>query len=740
MISLNGQWTLFYRLENGDVPWPQIPSQVPGNVELDLANAGVEPDPFFGENIYLFRKYEFYEWRMERVFRLQKDWEGQSVRLTLEGVNTYADIIVNGEHVGICDNMFIAHSFDVSDVLAYGQENRIVVHIHSAVNKARQRPFPVALTGGEHTDEFVWQRKPPHSFGWDIMPRLPSAGLWRGVHLDTVADTRITQAYYATLSATQAHAKLVFKYRFTTGTPVLEGFSVRVTGDGFRVEQPALFVSGEGYIEIDNPRLWWPSGYGDANLYQAKMELLRRGEVVDTRTDTIGIRRIKIEHVMKSGDEGQFLIRVNDTPILAKGSNWVPLDAMHSRDASKYERALSLFREMGCNIVRCWGGNVYEDHRFFDLCDRYGLLVWQDFAMACAIYPQNADFYRMIEKEAESIIIKVRNHPSIMLWAGDNEVDEVYIGKRFATDENRYNAITRKILPRCVRMHDPYRMFLPSSPYIPGGIQRYDVPEQHNWGARAYFKDDFYKHTKAHFVSECGYHGCPSPKSIVKFIPGNQLWPYTNSAWDTHNTDYRMNVPRRYNRNQLMADQVAILLGHVPQDLETFSLISQFSQAEAMKFFVERTRIQKWRRTGIIWWNMLDGWPQISDAVVDYYFDKKLAFTWLRRVHTPICLMMDELRDWGHDIVLSNDSRRDALVAWRVEDGETGKQLLSGETMSKANENAVLGSVRELAGTQRLYLLRWSVDEVCYGNHYVSGFPPYPLENVLQWIQRMNTL
>ena len=740
MISLDGQWTLFYRLENGDTPWSQIPAQVPGNVELDLANANVEPDPFFGENVYRYRKYEFFEWRMERVFTLQNELIDQKVMLTLEGVNTYADIIVNGAQVGSCDNMFISHSFDVSDVIAHNQENRIAVHIHSAANVARQRPFAAALTGGEHTDEFVWQRKPAHSFGWDIMPRFPSAGLWRGVRLDAVANTRITQAYYATVSASEEHAKLVFKYRFITDAPILEGYAIRVTGDGFRVEQPALFISGDGYIEIDNPRLWWPRGYGDANLYQVKMELLCHGEVVDVRTDTIGIRRIEIEHLMKSGDEGEFLIRVNDTPILAKGSNWVPLDAMHSRDASKYERALSLFAEMGCNIVRCWGGNVYEDHLFFDLCDKHGLLVWQDFAMACAIYPQEADFYRMIEKEAESVIVKLRNHPSILLWAGDNEVDEAYIGKCFATDENRYNAITREILPHSVRMHDPYRMFLPSSPYIPAGMKRYHVPEQHNWGARAYFKDDFYKHTKARFISECGYHGCPAPQSLAKFLPEEQLWPYTNSAWDTHNTDYLMNVPRRYDRNQLMADQIAILLGNVPQDLETFSLVSQFSQAEAKKFFVERTRIQKWRRTGIIWWNMLDGWPQISDAIVDYYFVKKLAFTWLKRIHTPICLMMDELRDWGHDIVLSNDSRRDALVTWHIEDGETGKELLAGETMSKANENAILGTIRELAGTKRLYILRWSINDVSYGNHYLSGFPPYPLDNVLQWIQRINTL
>ncbi len=740
MLSLDGAWNLFYRLENSGDPWQQIEAQVPGNVELDLEHAGIEPDPFYGENIYRFRKYEFYEWRMERDFLLTPDFKNKTVALTLEGVNTYADIMINGIDVGFCDNMLIAHTFDVTSSVQYGSQNTLSILIHSAVNIARQREFAVALSGGEHTDEFVWQRKPPHSFGWDIMPRFPSAGLWRGVHLDIVPDTRITQAYYATVKASQKCAELVFKYRFATNETLLDGFSIRVSGEGFMLEQPALFISGEGRIAIENPRLWWPRGYGDAALYTVQMELIHNGIVVDTKTDIIGIREIDIDHVMKAGDEGEFLIRVNGTKILAKGSNWVPLDAMHSRDASKYEDALGLFEEMGCNILRCWGGNVYEDHAFYALCDRYGLLVWQDFSMACAIYPQDDNFYHIIEKEAAAVITKLRNHPSILLWAGDNEVDESYLGKHFATEENRFNAISRTILPRVVRLHDPYRMYLPSSPYIPAGIKRYSVPEQHNWGARAYFKDDFYKHTQAHFISECGYHGCPAVESLEKFIPTDSLWPCNNRVWDTHNTDYLANVPRSYNRNQLMMDQVSILFGSIPPDLETFSLLSQFSQAEAKKFFVERTRIKKWRRTGVIWWNMLDGWPQISDAVVDYFFVKKLAFTWLKRVHAPICLIMDELVDWTHDVVLSNDSRESRSVVWQVTDGDTGDVILSGETCSPANENIVVGSIRELAGTKKLYLLYWHIEQETYRNHYISGYPPYPVDKVNQWIRQISAL
>lgn len=285
---------------------------------------------------------------------------------------------------------------------------------------------------------------------------------------------------------------------------------------------------------------------------------------------------------MKPLDEGEFKVRCNGVPILCKGSNWVPLDALHSRDEGRYDRAMALMADMGCNIVRCWGGNVVEDHHFFNLCDELGIMVWQDFTMACANYPQQEWFFRLIEKEVTSIVMKLRNHPSILLWAGDNEVDERSLGMGFE-EGNSTNEITRVVIPRVIRNHDPYRKYLPSSPYIPEGFPRYAGAEQHNWGARAYFKDDFYKHSQAHFISECGYHGCPAPESLKKFIPEDQLWPIlgdddavsaavpasgpasapTNDVWDTHNTEDLQKPRRGYNRNRMMADQVRILCGSV---------------------------------------------------------------------------------------------------------------------------------------------------------------------------------
>lgn len=759
-IDLNGSWQLYYHLEDGCMPstpeemesagWPQIEAIVPGNVELDLVRAGIEEDPFYAENIYKYRKYEFYQWWFTRTFTIPADYEGSPCALIFEGLDTYADVFVNGVKVGEADNMFIAHEFDVTSVLNYGGENTLHVKIRSAINEAAKHEFPMAATG--RYDEFTFIRKAPSSFGWDILCRLLSAGLWRGVYIEKRQKTRITEVYTATESIDEdGTANQIFRLRFTKGEPILDGYTLRVKGECgesvFSAQMTALFVSCGMTVHIPAAKLWWPACYGEQNLYNTTIELLKNGEIVDSKQLRVGIRKFHIEHAMKPGDEGEFRIECNGVPILAKGSNWVPLDALHSRDAERYDAALALFKDTKCNIVRCWGGNVYEDHRFFDLCDEYGIMVWQDFAMACQIYSATDELREALTKEATAVVKKLRNHPSLLLWAGDNECDETisFRGEDFyysgyPTLESQYNPLTREVLSAVVRMHDPYRFYLPSSPYIANGINRYEAPEQHNWGARAYFKDDFYKHTKAHFISECGYHGCPAVSSLKKYIPEDQLVPWLGrTVWKTHNTDY-LPIERGYNRIQLMTDQVEIFFGGVPEDLLTFSHLSQIVQAEAKKFFIERTRIKKWRRTGIIWWNMLDGWPQISDAVVDYYFAKKLAYHYIKRVQEPICLMMDELVDWNHAVVLGNDSCQTKTVAWRVEDGDNGEVLLRGETLSKANENVTVGSIRELSGTQKLYILRWTVDGKEYANHFLSGFPHFNAEQVLRYVDIIKKL
>ena len=749
-ISLNGNWTLYYELETERTKTepaylrgnaPHISATVPGNVELDLFRAGIEPDPFYAENIYRFRRYEFYCWQFERTVTVEKN--DKKYELVFEGLNCFADVYVNDVPVGTAANAMIAHRFDVTRALKNG-ENLITVRISSALNRLRGMNVP-AYVGTHETGQYMMLRMPPSSFGWDIMGRFLSAGMWRGVRIEELDSTRITDLYFATKSISgNGTARIALRYWWTTDDPIPDGYTLecegRCAGSAFRIEKTMGFTDGVFDFAIPDARLWWPKGYGDAALYTVTTTLKKNGEALDSRIDRIGVRRVRVEHVMKPGDEGEFKVIVNDVPVFLKGTNWVPLDALHSRDAERLRRVHDLLEDAHCNVIRCWGGNVYEDNAFFDLCDERGMLVWQDFAMACARYSQESSFTAQIEEEASSVIKKLRNHPSILLWAGDNEVDEGLTDSGFA-DGNTYNSITREVLPRCVRMHDPFRWYLPSSPYIDKGIPRYDVPEQHNWGARAYFKDDFYKHTRAHFISECGYHGCPAVSSLKRYIPEEDLSrPYDNDVWDTHCTDYIRISRRGYSRIGLMRDQVDILFGSVPDDLGRFAALSQISQAEAKKFFIERARMKKWRRTGIIWWNMMDGWPQISDAVVDYYFKKKLAYYYIRRSQNEVCVMMDELVNWGHDVYAVNDTLKDRRVSVAITDSGTGMTVFEGTYDCPANSSVVIGNIREMAGRQKLYLIRYSYDGAEYGNHYISGYPSYDADEMLAWVDEIRRL
>lgn len=758
MLSLDGQWELAHFLEGSQpvagpaqlnaagLKW--IPAQVPGNVELDLVRAGELPDPFFGDNVHQLRPLEFHEWWYRRTFAGPEVWPSAPMILVFEGLDCFATVWVNGTEVGRADNMFVEQRFDVSGLLHPGEGNEIVVRLGSAVNAARAHvPDPIEAHLVTNWEQLA-VRKAPHSYGWDIAPRVVSAGIWRSVRVETAGPSEITSLYYYTRQAGEGWATLGVNFHFVTDAPDLDGFSLRFRGEcgesRFSHETPVTFVAGECMLGISQPRLWWPKGYGEPALYRVTCELLRHGQVVASRTDTVGVRELALRRteVTRNGD-GEFRFEVNGTPILVKGANWVPADAFHSRDAGRYEEALALFDDLGCNMIRCWGGNVYEDHAFFDFCDAHGILVWQDFAFACARYPQAPEFLDVVRREAEAIVRKLRNHPSLAVWCGDNECDCAY-GWGGGLDPN-HNRITREVLPQVVQRCDPRRPFVPSSPYqSPEQIRSGDpdlLPEQHLWGPRDYFKSRFYTESTAHFVGETGYHGCPNVSSLRRFLDEEHLWPWQeNSQWVTHAADSTPGGgPYKY-RVKLMADQIGELFGITPRNLEEFALASQISQAEAKKFFVEITRLKKWRRTGVLWWNVIDCWPQFSDAIVDYYFGKKLAYWYLRRVQQPVCVMVDEPDNWHVRVVAGNDSRQPAAGSYRVWDADGGQTLLEGRFHTDANANRDLGRIRVSRGEHRLFLIEWEVAGRKYGNHYLLGTPPVPFARYREWLKAIAAL
>jgi len=762
-MTLNGIWALTYgpqsacKAETPDdlasLNWPSIEAQVPGNVELDLMRAGVLPDIMTGNRIYNLRPYEAYQWWFRRSFPSPGLWRGERAELVFEGLDCLAVVFLNGQRIGEPRNMLIAHHFDITGLLrSDGQENDLVVRIDSAVLAGRQRQ-PDACEGAFVPNwESLAIRKAPHMYGWDILPRIVSAGLWREVRIDILPATRFGDCVIVTpaMNFADRTARVIVDYHIITDVFDLDAWRLQINikrqgAVSYHAVVPVMGNHGRLWAALTNVDFWWPRGYGEPALYDLELTLRDgTGHELAAYSEHFGIRTVRMEKtdVTTVEQPGEFVFVVNGEKIFIKGTNWVPLDALHSRDKQHLAGAIDMVVDLNCNMLRCWGGNVYEDHDFFNACDRNGILVWQDFAFACALYPQDDAFAAEVEVEASSIIRKLRNHPSLALWAGNNEVDLAYSGWHGWAADPGADRISRHILPEAIRRHDPGRDYLPSSPYhspewLRQGADDRLSPEEHLWGPRDDYKGAYYTDSPAHFASEIGYHGCPDRRTLEAMLDPDHFWPWQeNDQWLTYAVRPLRNFDGQNYRIPLMANQVGLLFGQVPDSLDEFILASQISQAEALKFFVERFRLGKWRRTGILWWNLRDGWPVISDAVVDYYNRRKLAYAYLKRVQTDVCAMLGEAEAGFHPLVVVNDTRSAVHGSVMVRDVDSERILWSGEMVVEANGVARMGTVAT-AQSAAMWRIEWRVGTVAGTNHYLAGPRPYSLGAFRGWLGKI---
>lgn len=773
-ISLNGKWTLdFWEQKRTPVLSPEqmqgieyqtIQASVPGNVELDLLSAGLVPDPETGSNVYLLRPFEGYQWRYSRTFTSPEHAEEDEVALRFGGIDCYAEIYLNGVHIGSSANMLIEHEYDVTDVLsAPGAENRLEVYIRSSVMEGRKN-IPPTISYNFAQIESVYSRRAPHTYGWDIMPRLVSAGLWRDVTLEVRPPVHIVDAhwYTAAVDTENERASVYLDYTITLPVKYQDGIMTaeitlgRNGKEKFRTAQKITSHSARVMFGLDDVDFWWPRGYGEPALYDAAVRILdENGNEVDSDSRKIGIRTVRLDLTGTNSEEapGRFCFIVNGEKIYVHGSNWTPMDAFHSRDPLHLEKAFAIARDLNCNMLRCWGGNVYEDHAFFDLCDANGIMVWQDFAMGCTLYPQDPDFQKAIAEEVRSVAIKLRSHPSLVLWAGNNENDQTLtLGtlREFRMDPND-DIVSRVTIPSVLYEVDPTRPYLPSSPYwseelVATSYSTENIPEDHLWGPRGYYKDSFYTEAKCIFVSEIGYHGMPNRESLEKMFPPESVYPWSDVKERTWNEDWLTKAVRIFrewgytpDRNNLMINQVRLLFGDVPTDLDEFIFASQSVQAEAMKYFIEKFRAHKFEpNTGMLWWNIRDGWPLISDAIVDWYNSPKMAYWFIRNVQTDVCVMMGDPVDGAYPLVVANDTRKAERGSVTVSDVASGKVVFRGEYVVGANGRATIAAIPEMQGQGIFKISYTGKDGAQLENHYLYGNAPYDLKEYRRLLKKTN--
>ena len=733
-MKLDGKWLLSCSIIDKD-----IPMNIPGNFEDALFSAGIVKDPYISNNSSELRKFEFAEFTLKKQFSVDS-FDGGKYQLTFDGIDGTAEVFVNGRFLGTCENSFIPHTFILEDELS--QNNEITLVFKSSIEELKKYPMRTDMFSSyQYNAEAAVLRRPAHIWGWDIFPRMALGGIFYGVTLEKVQTEKICEFDFITrsISGNSADMRLVYKVDLNS---IADGNSeIRVEGicedSRFYAAQKLRSYCGFIHFTVENAKLWWPRRYGSSPLYDVKISLVNNGTIIDEKTFAFGIRTCGLiaKSLATESMEPDFQFVINNRKIRVFGTNHVPLDALHSHDKERLEMFFDLVNECSVDMLRIWGGGVYETDEFYDLCDKYGILVWQDFMMGCAVYPQDEKFCRNLELEAQTVVKRLRRHPSIVLWAGDNECDAAPSWGKLDIDPQS-NELTRKVLAKVCRHNDISRPYLPSSPWCsPEAQKAADLgvdptlfsPEQHLWGPRDYFKSDFYRNTKASFLSEFGYHGCPSAESVKKFIPEEYLFPLHNDICRHHASNPFLPDDTQLNyRIKLMYDQIKEFFGSsVPDNLEDFALASQIIQAEALKFIIELFRMKK-KCSGLLWWNLIDGWPQFSDAVVDYYGRKKLAFHVLKNLHKKVLVTLSETNAWHRKIIAANDSFEKVKGSYSITAHSTGKVVRQGDFILEPDSVTVLDTVAVCTTEKELYLINYSTDiEGDIQHHYLAGYPQF---------------
>ena len=764
-----------------------MPATVPGSIELDLAAAGRIPDLLVSTNSLVMRTWEGHQWLYTRTFKGPSRRIGERTVLHFEGLDTLADVFVNGLKVGEAKNFFLPHEFDVSDFVREGKENEVSVLFRSVVMESRNRTYGVIGNAGVSGCELEGIRKPAHMGGWDILPRMVSCGIYRSCRIDVRTVERVKDVFYVPqqVDAEMRTARYFVDVRLEGEFKRLDSTDIvlTLTRKGkvpIVVRKAVLHWFPRLEFAVEDADLWWPRGFGESALYDAKIEWVDRAteRVIASDVRKIGLRTIEFrqEDYRNAEHPGEFLFVVNGKPCFIRGTNWVPTDPIPVRADERIVPTLEYVKELNCNMIRVWGGGKYEPEIFWDWCDANGVMVWQDFMMACTMYPQNdAEFLAEMRREVREVVLRLRNHASLALWAGNNENDSVFATSALSTyrpDPNK-DVVSRKLIPEVLFEFDPTHAYMPSSPYISSDViaGRTKMVEWHYY--RRWWKSDLMTKSPIRFSSELGYHGVPCRKSLEKFIPAADLYPWTGPAesnvlWKTKLSAYRPEVnlnsgaeaqppippnpgafawndqwknrtvlpyarlvntwyfPGRLDRALL---QIGMLFDKVELELDDFIEQSQITQAEAMKFLMEYYRSRKFKgRNGMCWWNVREGWPTVTECFVDYYGERKRAFDAMKVAQRDFLAMIDE----DGRILFVNDTLVARQGSVKVTDVETGRMLFEGEGKFPANDVAKIGKIA-FSG-QGMAKIWYSVDGKELKNHYLYGRTPFRFEDVRRWL------
>jgi beta-mannosidase len=604
---------------------------VPGDVHLDCRRAGLIPDPFVGTNSDHCVWMEDKDWWYRLDFVSPARPAGQRALLVFEGLDTFATVFLNGQEAGSHRNMFTPLRMDVSDALAQGV-NRLAVCLASPRFAVRRTDD--ARVAGLPPRDRLFARKAQSCYGWDIAPRLVTCGIWREAYLLLADAMEIERVNFRTLRLTERTAEVELSAEIVRHGSACDPVTAEFRLGGRIVTTPVAGESASARLTIDAPRLWWPHNHGVPFLYDYAVELRAGGRTLDVRQGRVGVRTVELEQKPLDGGGSSFCFLVNGKRVFLKGMNWTPADAIYSRvGRDRYRQLAAAAADANINALRVWGGGVYEDDAFYEFCDEFGILVWQDFMFACGCYPQDEGFLAEVRAEAEHVVGRLRSHPCLLTWCGDNEND--WQSWVHGVPDYRFNRLSKHLLPAVVRELSPDLPYVPSSPFSPtledqNSDQEGDV---HLWHHGHAFASDRYLGRKPRMVTEIGHLALPDMATVRSFIPAEDLWPIWNDAWRMHSAD-----PLRRCGNDRLATMFRSIQAQgwaEPATLEELIAMTQQLQAEATDTWIRHfgNLPECW---GIFLWNLADCWPQVSDAYIAYPFQPKPALEAVKRAYAQI--------------------------------------------------------------------------------------------------------
>lgn len=682
-LSLNGAWQLF-KEGQGEA----IPASVPGCVHTDLLAAKMIPDPYYRDNELAVLWVGETDWTYRRSFEVPAELLARDrVVLRCQGLDTIAHVRLNGQELGYVDNMFREWTFDVKDILREGA-NEIEVAFTAPMKYVREknassRYLPAWGVGHHKLDSGGWIRKEPCNFGWDWGPELATSGIWKDIEIVAwdsarLEDVQILQDHSAAGSVTLT----VNVATEVVGAPELK-VVLTLSLDGAIVAAKTIRLEagkGTGTLTVVDPQLWWPNGMGAQPLYDLEIELeAGNGAVLDTSSKRLGLRTLEL--VRKPDEFGEsFYFAANGVPFFAKGANWIPDDVFAaSMTRERYRRSLQDAVDANMNMLRVWGGGLYEMDEFYDLCDEMGLCIWQDFIFACATYPTfDADWMANVRVEAEQNVRRIRHHASLALWCGNNEMEQGLVGEEwteYTMSWADYKLLWDEMLPEIVGRLDPQTAYWPSSPHTPCGDRRDfnnpDCGDAHLWSVwHGKMPFEWYRTCQHRFNSEFGFQSFPEPRTTHSYTrPGDRN--ITSAVMEHHQRSAIGNTTIM----SYMCDWFRL-----PSSFDMTLWLSQILQGMAIKYAVEHWRRAMPRGMGTLYWQLNDCWPVASWSSVDSLGRWKALHYMARAFNAPLLVSGVEDPNKGTvEIHITSDLQQQVpgVVSWRLT-SVRGDTLLTG--------------------------------------------------------------